>query len=534
MSSQATCFARQLSNYDDLASGILLDTMLGFSTHKMNLEPLPKNAKFDDVFGILANYRRHGDIDKTLDSIYDLFSDWWAQINAQKSQAELAFAREHILRYVQVFSPKAGFAIVPCFRYSNEQGGAKVIVTREWEKGEKIVHLKGCIAEMTNREEEDLLTPGANDFSVMFSTRKNCSQLWLGPAAYINHDCRPNCKLISTERNRACVKVLRRIKIGDEVTCFYGENFFGDKNCNCECETCERRGVGAFKSKENSENDENGNENKDEKTKGKKKYRLRETDKRLSRACKNPIDFVPASHATPAPPLHKPFEIEDNIFTKLDSVFNSSKYIYSIPSDDLDKSNFDTGAIADSRPIQSAGSETGDIPRKRRKKEAIFDRLPLLRTLKYRDLLFIDRVRSPKAMLQRQAKNKPKVDRKLVGRMSDNRELDSKTAREYIVENVNEKDTVQKEDHPKVIPFAIYKVTSHGSGLKLRMQRKRTFSDGSSVNSEQYDENWDSDQTSTESTDSSSSREPSTPNSTKTWYSSRSRRIPRRQCPCCR
>ena len=96
MSSQATCFARQLSNYDDLASGILLDTMLGFTTHKMNLEPLPKNATFDDVFRILANYRRHGDIDKTLESIYGLFSEWWAQINAQKSQAELAFAREHV------------------------------------------------------------------------------------------------------------------------------------------------------------------------------------------------------------------------------------------------------------------------------------------------------------------------------------------------------------------------------------------------------------------------------------------------------
>lgn len=47
-----------------------------------------------------------------------------------------------------------------------------------------------------------------------------------------------------------------------------------------------RRGVGAFKRKENAENDENGNETKDEKAKGGKKYRLRETDKRLSRARK--------------------------------------------------------------------------------------------------------------------------------------------------------------------------------------------------------------------------------------------------------
>lgn len=57
-----------------------------------------------------------------------------------------------------------------------------------------------------------------------------------------------------------------------------------------------RRGGGAFQGKENVENDENGNENKAEGIKvegtnveGKKiekKYKLRETDKRLSRATK--------------------------------------------------------------------------------------------------------------------------------------------------------------------------------------------------------------------------------------------------------
>ena len=54
-------------------------------------------------------------------------------------------------------------------------------------KDDIIENLYGAIAKLTNEDEKSLIVENKNDFSIMYSEKSKCSQLWLGPAAYINH-----------------------------------------------------------------------------------------------------------------------------------------------------------------------------------------------------------------------------------------------------------------------------------------------------------------------------------------------------------
>uniref|UniRef100_A0A1I7ZIG3 [histone H4]-N-methyl-L-lysine(20) N-methyltransferase n=2 Tax=Steinernema glaseri TaxID=37863 RepID=A0A1I7ZIG3_9BILA len=246
MTARHTMKTEEMCINDDWATALVVDPVLGFTTHKMGITEMekPSEAELKERVNIMNRYLDKQDIRLALYTWFHLRSV--KKFMEQKTRKERLNFRDHLLRFLQLFFRFSGFTIGPTMRYSMENHrGGKLVATSSWNAGEEMTTLVGVIRSLTKSEERTYLKPDGSNFSVMYSSRKRCSQLWLGPTAYINHDCNANTEFIPKGSN-VVLKVLRHIKENEEITCFYGEDFFGLGNGNCECATCEKRGTGKY------------------------------------------------------------------------------------------------------------------------------------------------------------------------------------------------------------------------------------------------------------------------------------------------
>lgn len=84
------------------------------------------------------------------------------------------------------------------------------------------------------------------DFSLVVSSRSKSTSLFMGPARFANHDCNANARLVT--RGQAGIEIIscRDIEVGEEITVTYGENYFGEDNCECLCQSCETNQVNGW------------------------------------------------------------------------------------------------------------------------------------------------------------------------------------------------------------------------------------------------------------------------------------------------
>ncbi|KAK6987939.1 hypothetical protein R3P38DRAFT_289175 [Favolaschia claudopus] len=164
------------------------------------------------------------------------------------TRQQVAVFAVHASRYLCLLHPSSSVTVVETPAYSEYTGLPElgVIARNLLSPGTVIPGLEGSMACLTPNEIDHLgLGDVARDFSIMNSQHNNKSYLVLGPARFVNHDCSNNCELFRQGKT-ICVRVLRTIAIGDEITVYYGEDYFGDGNQHCLCGTCKEQSAGGY------------------------------------------------------------------------------------------------------------------------------------------------------------------------------------------------------------------------------------------------------------------------------------------------
>ncbi|KAI6354968.1 hypothetical protein MCOR25_008401 [Pyricularia grisea] len=158
--------------------------------------------------------------------------------NGLKTPKEKDDFRAHLRRYLSIYLPDCPFEVNSTNRYTIFTHEASVTARRPIRKNEIIKALCGIQVVISPAEEAEI-AKRKKDFSIVISSRSKSTSLFMGPARFANHDCGANARLKTADQSIMEVQALRNIEVGEEITVTYGDNYFGEDNCECLCRTCE-------------------------------------------------------------------------------------------------------------------------------------------------------------------------------------------------------------------------------------------------------------------------------------------------------
>ncbi|EEH37094.2 histone-lysine N-methyltransferase set9 [Paracoccidioides lutzii Pb01] len=159
-------------------------------------------------------------------------------VDRLRSEQEKEWFRRHLRKYIVIYLPDCPFEVMTTNRYTITMHEAAVSARKFIASGTTIKGLSGTLVPMTREEEIDL-DMTRKDFSIVMSSRKKTPSIFLGPARFANHDCNANGRLVMRGPESMEVVATRDIVVGEEITVSYGDNYFGEDNCECLCHSCE-------------------------------------------------------------------------------------------------------------------------------------------------------------------------------------------------------------------------------------------------------------------------------------------------------
>ncbi|KAE9367812.1 hypothetical protein N431DRAFT_471212 [Stipitochalara longipes BDJ] len=230
----------QLTSYDDILTDALVDHVYYWTNIRKNRIAYhsSRGIKEDEVTSILQKRviieKDPAKAEVELLALAGLkkFCD------GLRTEKEKDDFRKHLRKYINIYLAECPFEVSSTNRYTVVTQEASVTARTFIKKGQVVKYLCGIQVIMTE-EEEEMIKSSRRDFSIVVSSRNKSASLFLGPARFANHDCGANARLMTSGSAGMEILAVRDIEIGDEITVSYGENYFGDDNCECLCATCE-------------------------------------------------------------------------------------------------------------------------------------------------------------------------------------------------------------------------------------------------------------------------------------------------------